>query len=106
MEGSLLLPGLPMLPPPDAWQRSMMSDLNTFLSPLPVLRALIMDNAAYLLLFLQMDRRMTSSFLRLIALQLQLITLQLQLITHQLRLQLSHSNQVVLNPTLGFSPFS
>jgi hypothetical protein len=98
----------------------MMSDLNTFLSPLPVLRALIMDNAAYLLLFLQIDRRMTSSFLRLVALQLQLITLQLQLITlqlqlitlqlqlitHQLRLQLSHSNQVVLNPTLGFSPFS
>ena len=77
----------------------MMSDLNTFLSPLPVLRPLIMDNAAYLLLFLQMDRRMSSSFLRL-------ITLQLQLITHQLRLQLSHSNQVVLNPTLGLSPFS
>jgi hypothetical protein len=84
----------------------MMSDLNSFLSPLPVLRPLIMDNAAYLLLFLQMDRRMSSSFLRLITLQLQLITLQLQLITHQLRLQLSHSNQVVLNPTLGLSPFS
>ena len=48
-----------------------------------------------------MDRRMSSSFLRLITLQL-----QLQLITHQLQLQLSHSNQVVLNPTLGLSPFS
>jgi hypothetical protein len=55
--------------------------------------------AANLLLFLQMDRRMSSSSLRL-------LTLQLQLITHQLRLQLSHSNQVVLNPTLGFSPSS
>ena len=57
--------------------------------------------AAYLLLLLQMDRRMSSSFLRLITLQL-----QLQLITHQLQLQLSHSIQVVLNPTLGLSPFS
>ena len=61
---------------------------------------------ANLLLFLQMDRRMSSSSLRLLTLQLQLITHQLQLITHQLRLQLSHSNQVVLNPTLGLSPFS
>ena len=42
---------------------------------------------------------MSSSFLRL-------ITLQLQLITHQLQLQVSHSNRVVLNPTLGLSPFS